>query len=298
MAPRLSKLVGLTTITVAPRISEDSMPDAGRTASDTAQKAADSKPLELVARAGLIAYGLVHLLIGWIALRLAWGGSGEEADQSGALQALAQQPFGPVLLWSVAVGLVALAAWQASQAIWSAGGGDRPRRALRKLTAGAAALAYLVLAASAASFAMGSGSSAEQVQQRTAQGMLGLPFGQLLVGVVGLGIIGIGVAQMRKSSSSRFRDEIGSTSMPADMRRVITLLGRMGYAAKGVAFAVVGLLLVYAAATFDPGEAKGLDGALRTIAEQPFGQIGLTAVAVGFVAFGIFACVQSRFRPM
>ncbi len=154
MAPRLSKLVGLTTITVAPRISEDSMPDAGRTASDTAQKAADSKPLELVARAGLIAYGLVHLLIGWIALRLAWGGSGEEADQSGALQALAQQPFGPVLLWSVAVGLVALAAWQASQAIWSLGRGDRLRRAQRKLTAGAAALAYLVLAASAASFAM------------------------------------------------------------------------------------------------------------------------------------------------
>ncbi len=145
------------------------MPDSGRPASDTAQKAADGKPLELVARAGLIAYGVVHLLIGWIALRLAWGGSGEEADQSGALQALAQQPFGPALLWSVAVGLVALAAWQASQAIWSAGGGDRPRRALRKLTAGAAALAYLVLAASAASFAMGSGSSPEQVRWRTAR---------------------------------------------------------------------------------------------------------------------------------
>ncbi len=99
------------------------MPDAGRTASDTAQKAADSKPLELVARAGLIAYGVVHLLIGWIALRLAWGERQEEADQSGALQALAQQPFGPVLLWCVAVCLVALAAWQASRAIWGMGGG-------------------------------------------------------------------------------------------------------------------------------------------------------------------------------
>ncbi len=97
--------------------------------------------------------------------------------------------------------------------------------------------------------------------------MLDLPFGQMLVGVVSLGIIGVGVAHMSKSFSSRFLDEIGSTSMSADMRRLITLLGRIGYAAKGVAFAIVGLLLINAAATFDPAEAKGLDGAMRTIAD-------------------------------
>ncbi len=114
---------------------------------------------------------------------------------------------------------------------------------------------------------MGSGSSTERVQQSTAQGMLDLPFGQMLDGVVGLGIIGVGVAHMSKSFSSRFLDEIGSTSMSADMRRLITLLGRIGYAAKGVAFAIVGLLLINAAATFDPAQAKGLDGAMRTIAD-------------------------------
>lgn len=79
-----------------------------------AEQAGDSAALELVARVGLIAYGVVHFLIGWLALQIAWGASAKKsADTSGALKTLADQPFGRVLLWLVAVGLVALALWQA-----------------------------------------------------------------------------------------------------------------------------------------------------------------------------------------
>jgi hypothetical protein len=84
-----------------------------------AEQAGDSASLEGLARVGLVAYGVVHLLIGWLALQIAWGASGSEsADTSGALKTLADQPFGKILLWLVAVGLVALALWQASEAVW------------------------------------------------------------------------------------------------------------------------------------------------------------------------------------
>jgi len=81
----------------------------------TAEQAGDSATLEALARAGLIAYGVIHILIGWLALQLAWGtSSSKSADPSGALRTLADQPLGEILLWLVAVGLVALALWQGS----------------------------------------------------------------------------------------------------------------------------------------------------------------------------------------
>ncbi|MBA2553304.1 MAG: DUF1206 domain-containing protein [Geodermatophilaceae bacterium] len=274
------------------------MAGTARDAGDTARRAADSKPLELLARVGLVAYGVVHLLVGWIALQVAWGGSGENADQSGALQAVAEQSFGPALLWLIAIGLVALAIWQASEAIWGFQGGDAKKRLRRRGTAGAKAVIYLVLAISAARFAMGSGKSSSQSQQSATSGVLGLPFGQALVALVALVVIAAGVAHVRKAFTKKFLKEIDTSSMSDKARQTITRLGQVGYAAKGVALTVVGLLLGYAAVTFDPDKARGLDGAMRTIVAQPFGQILLTAVALGFVAFGLFAFAQSRYKPL
>lgn len=274
------------------------MTNTARDAGDTARRAADSKPLEMLARVGLVAYGVVHLLVGWIALQVAWAGSGDRADQSGALQTLAEQPYGPAVLWLVAVGLVALAIWQASESMWGFQGGDAKKRVRRRVTAGAKSVVYLLLAISAAKFAMGSGDSSSQSQQDTTSGVLGLPLGQALVVIAALIVIGVAVAHARKAVSKKFLKEIDTSWMSRTARRTITRLGQVGYAAKGVALAVVGLLLGYAAFTFDPEQARGLDGAMRTIVAQPFGQFLLTAVALGFVAFGIFALAQSRYKPL
>lgn len=274
------------------------MTNTAKDAGDTARKAADSKPLEVLARVGLVAYGVVHLLVGWIALQVAWGGSGEDADQSGALRTLAEQPFGPALLWLVAVGLTALAIWQATEAIWGFQGGDTKKRVRRRVTAGAKAVVYLLLAISAAKYAMGSGESSSESQQDTTSGVLGLPLGQALVVIAALILIAVGVAHVRKAFTKKFLREIDTSSMAPAARKTITRLGQVGFAAKGVALSVVGLLLGYAALTYDPEQATGLDGAMRTIAEQQFGQFLLTAVALGFGAFGIFALAQSRYRPM
>jgi hypothetical protein len=136
-----------------------------------AKQAGDSASLGVLARGGLIAYGLVHLLIGWLALQIAWGASGSKsADTSGALRTLADQPFGKVLLWLVAVGLVALALWQASEAIWGYRNSDGAKRVRKQVTSGAKAVIYAALGVSAALVALGSGSSSAHSQEQATTG--------------------------------------------------------------------------------------------------------------------------------
>lgn len=267
-------------------------------AGQKAEQAGDSTTLAVLARVGLIAYGGVHLMVGWLALQIAWGASdSNSADSSGALRTLADQPFGKILLGMVAAGLGALALWQASEAIWGYRNHDGAKRRREQVTSGAKAVLYAVLGLSAASVALGSGSSSSQDQQQTTSGVLGWPGGQLIVVVAGLIILGVGVAEGVKGVTMSFSEEIDASSMSPAARTGMALLGQIGHLGRGVALGVVGGLLCYAALTFDQQKA-GLDGALQTILEQPFGRLLLTAVALGFVAFGVFAMLQSRYRRM
>lgn len=267
-------------------------------AGQKAEQAGDSTSLKLLARVGLIAYGGVHLMVGWLALQIAWGASGSKsADSSGALRTLADQPLGKVLLWLIAGGLVALALWQASAAIWGYRNLEGAKRVRKKVTSGAKAVLYAALGLSAASVALGSGASSSQDQQQTTSGVLAWPAGQLIVVVAGLIIVGVGVAEGVKGVTKSFSEEIDTSSMSPVARNGMARLGQIGYIGRGVALGVVGGLLCYAALTFDQQKA-GLDGALQTILEQPFGRLLLTAVALGFVAFGLFAMLQSRYRRM
>jgi Domain of Unknown Function (DUF1206) len=268
-------------------------------AGGVAEQVGDSAPLEMVARAGLVAYGLVHLLIAWLALKIAWSGSaGQSVDTSGAMTTLAAQPFGKVLLWLVAVGLVALALWQVSEAVW----GHRYRRGVAKVrekaTSGAMTLVYAALGVSAASVALGSGSSSSQSEQHATSGVLALPGGRVIVVAAGLVIIGIGIAGMVRGVLKSFSEEIDTTPMSPATRVAVMRMGQVGYITKGIAVAVVGALLTYATLSFEPQKTQGLDGAMQTILAQPFGKFLLTAVALGFVAFGLFAVLQSRYRRM
>ena len=269
------------------------------TASGKAEQAGDSASLEIVARAGLIAYGVVHLLVGWLAMQIAWSTSdSKSADTSGALKTLASQPFGKVLLGLVAAGLVALALWQASEAIWGYRDREGAKRVRKQITSGAMAVLYAALAVSAASFALGEGSSSSKSEQDATSGVLAWPGGRVLVVVAGLIIIGVGVASVVKGVRKAFAEEIDTSSMSPVASDGVVRLGQAGYIAKGVALGLVGGLLSYATVTFDRQKTPGLDGALQTILAQPSGKFLLTAVALGFVAFGVFAILQSRYRRM
>jgi hypothetical protein len=270
-------------------------------AAAAAQKVDGGDALEWLARVGLIAYGVVHLLVAWLALELAWfGGSGQSADQSGAMATLAQQNFGAPLLWVLAVGLMGLAAWQATEALrgraaWSGSGRQRAKAIWRSVRAVAKAVVYAGLAVLAIRFATGSGQSSSRSQQETTAGILGWPGGRFLVMAAGLVLIGVGVVHVRKGLKSRFLQQIDLAEASPGAVTVITRLGQVGFPAKGVALALVGALLGYAAWTFDPEKAAGLDGAMRAVLEAPFGRVLLTLVAVGIAAFGAFCLARARY---
>jgi hypothetical protein len=269
-------------------------------AQDTARDAANSDALEHLARVGLIAYGVVHLLVAWIALQLAWSGSEQSADQSGAMSTLAEQPFGRPLLWVLAVGLIALAAWQAAEVVrwrsgWSASGKTRTKALKKSGGALVKAVVYIALAVLAFRFATGNGQSSSQSQQQTTAGVFGWPGGQFLVGAAGLILVGVGIWHIRKGVTKHFLKQIDTSDASPGATRLVTRLGQIGFPGKGVALAGVGGLLVYAAVTFDPSKAQGLDGAMRTILQLPFGRILLTLVAIGIAAFGAFCFVRARY---
>jgi len=279
--------------------AEDKATAMATQAGDKAEQVGDSKALEVLARVGLVAYGVVHLLLGWLALQIAWGLSGREsADTSGAMKTLADQPFGQVLLWLVAVGLAALALWQASAVIWGYRNLEGAERVRKQITSGAKAVVFAALGYSAGAAALGAGSSSAQSQQQATSGVLGWSGGRVIVIVAGLVIIGVGVAAIVKGVRKSFAEEIDTSPLSPTLRTAVARLGQVGYIAKGLALGVVGGLLSYATLTFDPRKVQGLDGAMHTILAQPFGRFLLTAVALGFAAFGLFAILQSRYRRM
>ncbi|MGY1743428.1 MULTISPECIES: DUF1206 domain-containing protein [unclassified Blastococcus] len=257
--------------------------------------------LENLARVGLLAYGVVHLLIAWLALQLAWGGGGgESADQSGAMATLADSAVGKPLLWVIAVGLIALAAWQAAEVLrwrWAMrGGGDARKKAAGKIVKSIAkAVVYVALAVLAIRYATGSGGSSSQQQQQTTAGVFGWPGGRWWVGLAGLVLVGVGVYHVYKGVSRKFLKQIDLASASPGARRLVEKVGLVGFPGKGIALALVGGLLVYAAVTFDPEKASGLDGAMRTVLDAPFGQFLLTLVALGIAAFGVFCLIRARY---
>ena len=271
------------------------------TASHTAQRAANSDALENLARVGLIAFGIVHLLVAWLAIELAWfGGGGASADQSGAMATLADSPLGKPLLWVLAIGLIALAAWQAAEVLrwrsgWSASGKERTKALRKSGNALVKAVLYAALAVLAIRFALGAGQSSSQKQQQTTAGVFGWPGGQWLVGIAGLVLVGVGVWHIRKGLNKHFLKQIDTSDASPKALRLVTRLGQIGFPGKGIALIGVGGLLVWAAITYDPSKARGLDGAMHAILELPFGQILLTLVALGIAAFGAFCFVRARY---
>lgn len=260
--------------------------------------AGGSRSIAMLARVGLLAYGIMHLLVGWISLQLAWGmPANKSADSAGALATLAEQPFGTALLWTAAAGLVALSLWQLGEAWWGYRNRTGARRAVQRLTSVLKALIYLALGLSAGSLALGTGSASGAGSQGVS-GVFAWPFGQFIVAAVGLVVAALGLAKLTKGVKASFMEDIDTSEMSARVRETMTHLGRAGHMAKGLALMVVGALLGYAAVTFDARKARGLDGALHLVLVQPFGKFLLTAIALGFMAFGLFSILQSRYRRM
>jgi hypothetical protein len=259
----------------------------------TARQAASSGPVQLLGRVGLIAYGVVHLLIAYLALQVAAGQGGEKTDKSGALHTVAEQPGGKVLLWVIAIGLAALTLWQLVETIW--GYRAAQRRTTKRVVSGGKALIFAALAWSAYKIATGGQSSSDQGQTFTAK-VLAWPFGQLLVGLVGLAIIAIAGFVVVYGFKKKFLADLDFGTASASTRKLVTRLGQVGYPGLAVAYGSIGVLVVWAAATFDPDKAQGLDGGLKTLASQPYGPVLLGVVALGLACYGAYNIFAARFH--
>jgi Domain of Unknown Function (DUF1206) len=253
-----------------------------------------SDAIDHAVRPGLVAYGLVHLVLGWLALQLALGDRQGSASSSGAVRTLAQQPLGLVLVWLVALGMLLLVLWQLWEAIGGHRGVDAKTRLRRRVTSVGKAVVYGYIGYNALTIATGAGSSGGGGTESMTAKVMDLPGGQVLVGLIGAGIIAVGGYLAWKGLSEKFTDDLTARGRRGTSGRLTVWLGKVGYVAKGAALAVVGILFGYAAVTHEAQQSGGLDQALQKVLEQPFGPYLLGAMAVGIACFGLFCFVHAR----
>jgi Domain of Unknown Function (DUF1206) len=276
-----------------------SLLDRVRRVVEHAREVTDHPLLEAVARVGLVAYGGMHLLIGWLSLQLAWGRDRTDADQTGALQTVESSPGGPVLLWLIGLGMLALALWQAGEVLrWWRGLLERARwrRAAFVCTKCVAkAAVYAVLGVTALLFAVGLDYEADERTRELTGETLELPGGTALVVAAAAGVLAVGLYTLVRGLTGGFMKDIDLPEAPDRFEPFIETVGRVGYAAKGIAFGLVGVLLWRAAVSADAASATGLDGAMTAVADVRGGAWLLTAVAAGFAAFGVYALARARY---
>lgn len=260
----------------------------------TAQEARTSKTLEVGMQLGLAAYALVHLLIAWTAVQVAWTTDTGSADSAGALRTLGDSTLGTVLLWAVAVGMVALVCWQVLDAALGHTRHEGLTRTRKRVTSAVRAVIYGVLCSQAVTIATSSGGGGDSREESLTAKLMNMTGGQLLVGAIGLAVIGVGVALAVKGATCRFTKDLQGPATSGRTGDVVLTLGRVGYIAKGVSLGVIGGLFVWAAATHKASKAGGLDEALKTLLDQPFGTWLLTAVALGIAAFGVYCIAWAR----
>lgn len=274
----------------------------------TAQRWANSKWAERLARLGFAARGVVYAVVGLIALHIAreGGRSQEEASKTGAIEEIASRSFGTALLWVLAAGLVGYILWRFSEALWGKRDeDDDKKRAAKRLGSAAKALLYTGFLLSTLQFLLdgsssqggGGGGSSEQESSATAR-VLELPAGQLIVGAIGAAIVGGGAYLLYRGFAQKFEKHLDESQMSPTVERVVGVVGTIGMAARGFVFGLAGLLVIKAAVDFDPDEARGLDGTLHLIAQQTYGQVLLGLAALGVICFGLYSMAEARYREL
>ncbi|MFI1100793.1 DUF1206 domain-containing protein [Streptomyces melanogenes] len=269
----------------------------GRGTAGSVGRSTEEETLTAAGRAGFVARGVVYVLIGALAMRIALGSGGQSADREGALHQVAAQPFGKVMLWALVVGFGCMALWRGSRAVRSKG---PERKAASRLLDGGRAVFYASVCWGTAEFAAGGGqgSSGNAKSQDWTATVLKLSYGQVLVGAAGCLLIGIGAVLAIRAAMRKFLRRLDLGAMSHRTRQVVTGLGVGGGVARGLVFAAAGIFILSAAVRFDANEAKGVDATLRSFAHTPAGPWLLVAVAVGLILFGVFSFASARWRRL
>jgi hypothetical protein len=255
---------------------------------DHGARVARSDQFEWLARAGMLARGVVYAVIGILAIKLAIGAGGKTTNQQGALQTIVQQPFGKVLLILVAIGLAGYALWRLVGAVVADDFKDRISGVLSGIGYGGLCITAVQIVAGASA---GSGSP-----DKTTGGVLGWPGGQFLVGIAAVIIIAVGFEQGYTGVKRKFMENTKTEEMGPRMRKAFTAVGVFGHLARMVIFVLIGWFLLKAAIDYDPDKAVSLDGALAALRDSSYGPFLLGIVAAGLIGFALFSALDARYR--
>ena len=247
-----------------------------------------------VARAGYAANGCVHILVGVIALVVALGGHGE-TDQAGALKAIGAAPLGFIALWALAIALLGLGLYHLLEGVL-AFGGDAARKWGRRVSEWGQAIVFVALGLLSASIALGAHPDGDKSAEDASRGVLAIPGGPFVLGLIGLGIGIGGIAFIVMGVRRSFEKLMSIPEGP--FGNGVKTFGIVGYIAKGVALIIVGILLVVAAVKVDPGAAGGLDAAINALLAVWLGPLIVGIVGVGLIAYGVFCFFRARYARL
>lgn len=272
--------------------------DLGRTAKDVGgnvsahtRRVAHSDGFKKAARIGHVANGILHLVIGVLAWQIAFGGGSESADQSGAAKLLADNPFGLVLVWVTALGCVLLALFHLASVVW--GGPELKER----VKSGAKAVVFAAIGFTFAAVGVGANQDSGSTAQSATATAMSHPLGAIAIMLAGAAVIVVGGYHVYKGVTRKFAEDLTSPSR-SEVSRALTVTGTIGYVAKGIVLGLVGFLFILAGVTNDPQENTGMDGAMKTLLEQPYGVPMLAAIGVGLILHGVYQFLRSRYDHM
>ena len=257
------------------------------------RRAAESDGVDHVARVGLAVYGVLHLLVAWLVLRLASGDRSGSASGSGAMHTLAQSAVGRLTLYAIAAGFAALALWHGVEAVLGYHRFGFVEKLSNRLVSAVKVVVFAAIGVNALLLATGTSSSGGSPDGYTAR-LMSLPAGPLLVGLVGVVIVVVGLVLAYFGLARNFRETMSHQGRTGRVGRAYVLLGVVGYVSRGIAIGLVGALFIYAALTHDPQKSGGLDQALQEVLAQPFGAPALVLMALGLACFGLFCFAWAR----
>jgi hypothetical protein len=260
------------------------------------EQIAHARTMGWLARAGLLARGVVYLIIGVLALELALGEGGKATNQTGALKTISEQSFGGLMLVLLAIGLAGYSLWRLLRAAVGHGAEQRDSTGDR-IAALASGIAYGALAITAIKILTESGAGSGTPKEATG-GVLGWTGGTVIVAIAGAIMIAVGIYQSYKGLAKKFLEDANTGEMSEGMKKAYTALGIFGHVARAVIFALIGYGLIRAAVDYDPKQAIGLDGALRELADASYGPVLLAAVALGLAGFALYSIVDARYRKV
>lgn len=265
----------------------------------TSRRAGRSPWLGWAGRIGLVAKGVSYALVGVLAIALAAGLGGRAAGRGGALEVVADEFYGRALMLALALGFAAYALWRLAQAIL-----DRDDEGLdgtgiaKRVGYLARAVLYGSLTVTALTLLDGTGdgeSDTREARRQTAE-VLTWPAGRWLVAGVGVGFLVAAGFNGFRAFTQKFEKKWKTAEMDDRTQDWLARIGSVGLLARFVVFSLIGLFLVKAAYEYDPSEAIGLDGALRTVIDGPYGGALLGALAAGLIAYAVFCFVEARYR--